>query len=163
DPTHTAEDEFWGDNGRFFGVISPGNSGWNNKFNYFYPKTRMADISDGTSNTMAIAEKFMPTWAYNDWWSGDDKGAFHGFDDNTFRSTVRNMAYFPAGNPATDYNVAQNGTDDWHAKFVFGSAPTGGMNAVFADGSVHFLSNGIDPNTFNLLGHRADGGRVILE
>ncbi|HEV3118610.1 MAG TPA: DUF1559 domain-containing protein [Gemmataceae bacterium] len=167
-PNHTPEDEFWGDNGRFFGVISPGNTGWNNKFNAFYPRVRIADVTDGTANTIAVAEKFMPTWAYNDWWSGDDKAAFHGFDGCTFRSTVRNAAYFP-GNPAQDYNVPTTPTDanghgpDWHAIFVFGSAHSNGMNAVFADGSVHFLSNNIDANTFNLLGHRSDGGRVILE
>ena len=75
DPTHSPEDEFWGDNGRYFGVITPGNSGWNDKFKTFYPRVTFADIIDGTSNTMAIGEKFMPTWAYNAWWSGDGQQA----------------------------------------------------------------------------------------
>jgi hypothetical protein len=36
------------------------------------------------------------------------------------------------------------------------------MNAVFVDGSVHFISWGIDPELFNMLGHKSDGGVVTL-
>src|SRR5262249_38428585 len=123
----TPEDEFWGDNGRFYGVISPGVDAAYGGFQY--PATRISTITDGTSQTIAFAEKFMPTWAWSDWWSGDDKAAFHGFDDNTFRSTVNNPAYWPKGNPCQDYNVPQDGTQDWHAKFVFGSNHPSGINA----------------------------------
>jgi prepilin-type processing-associated H-X9-DG protein len=155
-PTSTPEDEYWGDNGTFYGVIAPGIDGWNAGFHKLFPRTRMADILDGTSNTMAIAEKFIPTWAYDDWWFGDDKGAFHGYDEVTFRSTVNNHAYF-RNNPTQDFNVPQDGTQDWHAGFVFGSAHPSGINAVFADGSVHHISYNVDSLVFNALGHRADG------
>jgi prepilin-type processing-associated H-X9-DG protein len=152
----TPEDEFWGDGGRFNGVISPGVYGPNNDGTYGkYPGTRIASITDGTSNTIALAEKFVPIWAYNDWWFGDDKGAFHGFDNDTFRSTVNNPKYFP-NNPIRDYNVPQDGTD-WHAGFVFGSAHPSGINAVFADGSVQHIKYGVNPVTFTALGHRSDG------
>jgi prepilin-type processing-associated H-X9-DG protein len=38
-----------------------------------------------------------------------------------------------------------------------GSRHSAGVNAVFADGSVHFLNYGIDLETLNNIGHRADG------
>ncbi len=39
----------------------------------------------------------------------------------------------------------------------FGSAHPAGINAVFADGSVHNIKYGIDPDTFNALGNIDDG------
>jgi prepilin-type N-terminal cleavage/methylation domain-containing protein len=158
-PLHndTPEDEFWnGASGTFYGVLAPGNSGWNNKYNRFYPKTTMSSIKDGSSNTMMISEKFMPTWAYDRPWVGDDKGAFSGFSNCTFRSTINNASYF-RGNPTQDYNVPQDGTTDWHASFVFGSAHSAGVNAVYADGSVHTIPYTVDAKIFSELGHREDG------
>jgi len=162
-PTNTTlEDEFWGDNGTFYGVIvGQGIDG-----NYRKKAgTTMASILDGTSNTMAISEKFMPTWAYDDWWFGDDKGAFHGFDNDCFRVTTNNPAtrpdYFnphgtPLNNPMRDFRVPTDGTD-WNAGFMSGSAHSSGINALFADGSVHHLSFTIDRVVFTAVGHRQDG------
>lgn len=160
--TSWPENEFWGDNGRWNGVIAgQGVSGDSSFFggNGHDSKVainNMASVIDGTSNTMMIAEKFMPTWAYNGWWFGDDKAAFHGFDNDTFRSTINNPNYF-TGNPVRDYNVPQDGTQDWRAGFVFGSAHPSGINAVFADGSVHHINFAVNADVFNELGHRADG------
>jgi hypothetical protein len=142
-------------------------------------KVTFASVSDGTSNTMAIAEKFMPTWAYDGSYSGD-ADAFRGYDKDITKSTINgtctsgwvkpptapvstSTTYFP--NPARDYNVPQgistvpgcSATDDWRALFVFGSAHPAGINSVFADGSVHNIKYGIDADVFNALGHRSDG------
>jgi prepilin-type N-terminal cleavage/methylation domain-containing protein/prepilin-type processing-associated H-X9-DG protein len=186
DPTHSPEDEFWGDNGVFYGVITPGNSGWNSNYNFFYPKVTISDIKDGTSNTMMISEKFMPTWAYNDWWSGDDKGALHGWDNDTFRSTVNSPQYnnlttlyhtgaiatMPAGtpalrgNPMQDYKVPSlqyQDTGYWNCVFQFGSAHPGGINALLADGSVHQIKYDISNDIFNSLGHRSDGALFQID
>jgi prepilin-type N-terminal cleavage/methylation domain-containing protein len=174
------EDDFWGDpinNWQWMGVISKGIDCNNSDSNPLtatwskHGKVTFASVTDGTSNTMAVGEKFMPTWAYEGWWFGDDKGGFHGYDNDNTRSTINGtvtsgwnwpalptstgVAYFP--NPVRDFNVVQNGTDDWHAGFVFGAAHPAGLNAVFADGSVHNIKYGIDPDVFNALGNRADG------
>jgi prepilin-type N-terminal cleavage/methylation domain-containing protein len=162
----TPEDEFWGDNGRFYGVISPG---WafsgDNPQNQGtrYGATTFATISDGTSNTIAVAEKFFPL-GNDGGWSGDDKGAFHGFDDDTFRSTVNHPSYGP--NPTRDCIPGNKNCpvpdnlqpgNMWEAKFLFGSSHTSGIQAVLGDGSVRMIRFGIDPNVFNLLGHGSDG------
>jgi prepilin-type processing-associated H-X9-DG protein len=164
----TPEDDFWGDryNGwQFFGVITKGldcanvpggsttSSNWTKR-----GKINFASVTDGTSNTMMIGEKFMPTWAYDGWWFGDDKGAFHGYDNDNTRSTIHNPAYFP--NPISDFNVVKDGTQDWHAGFVFGAVHPAGFNAVFADGSVHNIKYGIDAEVFNAIGHRSDGSTL---
>lgn len=154
------EDEFWGDGGRWYGVIHPGNTGWNAGFNAFYSAQRISNITDGTSNTMAITEKFMPYQSYTQWWSGDDKAAFHGYDDNTFRSTLDQRRYFAKGNPAQDFKTAggdSGGTETWNAKFIIGSAHSSGVNAVFADGSVRHVKYGINNGIFNAIGHISDG------
>jgi prepilin-type N-terminal cleavage/methylation domain-containing protein len=159
-PTNTSlEDEFWGP---FRGTIVPGIDGNYNKAT----PTTMASIRDGTSNTIALAEKFMPIWSYDDWWFGDDKGAFHGFDNDNFRSTVNNpkVAYFnPHGtqlnNPMRDFRVPQDGTD-WNAGFLFGSAHPAGINCLFTDGSVRHMPYSIDRVVFSALGNREDGATI---
>jgi prepilin-type N-terminal cleavage/methylation domain-containing protein/prepilin-type processing-associated H-X9-DG protein len=175
------EDDFWGDpvnNWQWMGVISKGIDCSNSDSNPLtatwtkHGKVTFASVTDGTSNTMMIGEKFMPTWAYDGWWFGDDKDGFHGYDNDNTRSTINGtvtggwqnpptppssngVPYFT--NPARDFNVVQDGTQDWHAGFVFGAAHPAGFNAVFADGSVHNIKYGIDADVFNALGNRADG------
>jgi prepilin-type N-terminal cleavage/methylation domain-containing protein/prepilin-type processing-associated H-X9-DG protein len=177
------EDDFWGDpvnNWQWMGVISKGIDCSNSDSDPLkatwtkHGKVTFASVTDGTSNTMMIGEKFMPTWAYDGWWFGDDKGGFHGYDNDNTRSTINGTVTtggwgngppnFPTStgvpyftNPARDFNVVQDGTQDWHAGFVFGAAHPAGFNAVFADGSVHNIKYGIDADVFNALGNRADG------
>jgi prepilin-type processing-associated H-X9-DG protein len=182
------EDDFWGDptnNWQYFGVITKGldcantpggsttSASWTKK-----GKVTFASVTDGTSNTMAVGEKFMPTWAYDGWYFGDDKGGFHGYDNDNTRSTVNGNwptnggAPLSAGlgfaNPQRDFNVpdqadCDNGTQGtycWHSAFGFGSAHPAGFNAVFADGSVHNIKYGIDADVFNAIGHRSDGSTL---
>jgi prepilin-type processing-associated H-X9-DG protein len=52
-------------------------------------------------------------------------------------------------------------TDDEFA-YSFGSAHSSGMNAIFADGSVTFISYDVDREMFNRLGHRSDGETVDI-
>jgi prepilin-type processing-associated H-X9-DG protein len=184
----SAENDFWGDptsNGQYFGVITKGlnclrpPSGSTMSANWSkHGKVTFASVTDGTSNTMAVGEKFLPTWAYDGWYFGDNKGAFHGYDNENTRSSVNgnwptnNGAPISAGpgfvNPQRDFNVPDQsncdqqiqGTYCWHSAFGFGSAHPAGFNAVFADGSVHNIKYGIDADVFNAIGHRADGSTL---
>jgi prepilin-type processing-associated H-X9-DG protein len=140
------------------------------------PGTRVtvASVVDGTSNTMVIADKFIPTQHYaNNGWFGADKGAFLGYDEVNHRTTVAYQAGVggpPIPNPQRDWNpdTANNGNQatwnqpGWQTGFVFGSAHPSGINAVFADGSVRTIQYNINADLFNLLGHRQDGAVVNL-
>jgi prepilin-type N-terminal cleavage/methylation domain-containing protein/prepilin-type processing-associated H-X9-DG protein len=171
----TPESMFWGGDGHTTGVISRLGGTSTDRGAARALKMSIPQIADGTSNTMMIAEKFVPSNRYTQgWWSGDDKAALHGFDDDTFRSTVQNPAYFP-GNPVRDFPTPDNTEDSspgapgctkpdpvyacvtWHAKFVFGSAHSSGVQAVFADGHVQNVAFGIDQVTFAAMGGTNDG------
>jgi len=111
----------------------------------------IAMITDGTSNTVAVGEvtsnnnnylvtqtNHIPTWA-----GGNPNFAACGSQrqDNYFR--IMDTA-FPLNNKA----VASQ------ADFGFSSQHSGGANFVFCDGSVRFISTGIDANTYRAIGSR---------
>lgn len=116
-----------------------------------------AQISDGTSNTMMVSEKFVRPDFYEGGSSSDDRGWSDGWDPDTMRSTC-----WP---PLQD---SLSGTTDdtlygFEADVVnFGSAHPGGINAVFADGSVHLINYDIDNLLFDRLGDREDGEIVDM-
>jgi prepilin-type N-terminal cleavage/methylation domain-containing protein/prepilin-type processing-associated H-X9-DG protein len=136
-------------------------------------KTTFAKISDGTSKTMLIAEKFLPSQFlsgdYGIAGSTDDNGWTDGWDCNSVRS-----AMFP---PRSDGDLSPpkgftgaantfeekiaalfgNGTCSKAGDWSLGSSHSGGINAAFADGSVQFINYDVDLETFNRLGHRHDG------
>ena len=108
-------------------------------------------ITDGASKTMMLGEKLVAWWVY---WGGqisDDRGWSDGWDYDTVRTTC-----FP---PQRDTDSSGfDSTFHYLAEVVhFGAAHPGGINAVFADGSVHRIAYDVDPVTFNLLGDRRDG------
>lgn len=121
-------------------VTIPGQGQWKGS----PARIQMRDITDGTSQTMVIGEKFIPPSRYKsgDWC--DDCGWSDGWDPDTLRSTT----YIPM----MDIEESSN-----KRCYRFGSAHPGGFNTVFADGSVHSISYDIDPIIFNYLGNRKDG------
>jgi prepilin-type N-terminal cleavage/methylation domain-containing protein/prepilin-type processing-associated H-X9-DG protein len=108
-------------------------------------------ITDGTAKTMLASEKWVHTSVSmgNNGGSGDDRGWAEGWDFDSLRSTLIK--------PISDGTDPPPAGDDFPGNFQFGSAHSGGINAVFADGSVHFISFDIDLENFNRLGHRSDG------
>lgn len=121
---------------------------------------KIARITDGTSKTLLIGEKYLRPDLYQGLISySDDRGWSDGWDLDAMRSTC-----FP---PMSDgdglgYSFGPlNSTSDLFGAVndvvTFGSAHTGGFNAVFCDGSVHTISYDIDVIIFNALGTRAGG------
>jgi prepilin-type processing-associated H-X9-DG protein len=158
----TPDQTFDGDNGTFNGVIRPLIVGsiQNATGKYRDVPVKIADVTDGTSNTMLAGDKFVPSNDYAGGHWADDCGPMAGWDPDIARSTVSNPSYCP--NPTADIPLPQSNPRWANCGYVFGGAHTGGINAVFVDGSVHFIRYGIDPNTFNMLGHKSDGGVVSL-
>jgi prepilin-type processing-associated H-X9-DG protein len=129
----------------------------NSRHNGFTVKMSIPKITDGTSKTLLAAEKRLRPSEYLGFSTRpdatptmaplfDDRGWADGWDHEHLRSCI--FPVEPDGEfPETDGDFA----------FSFGSAHPGGMNAIFADGSVTAISYDIDRETFNRLGHRHDG------
>jgi prepilin-type N-terminal cleavage/methylation domain-containing protein len=111
--------------------------------------TRIADIFDGTSNTLLAGDKRLNIGRLGKT-DDDDTGYATGFDQDVIRKTE--------SPPARDYS-APTGTGDQR----FGSSHHAGFNAVFADGSVHLIKYSLDPVVFRYLGSRNDGQAVSTD
>ncbi len=114
---------------------------------YFRSQVSMRDITDGTTHTYMLGEKYVPT----DWYEtgqsrGDNQGMYSGADNDALRTTY----YSPSYAPRQDTPGAEN----W---FCFGSAHAIGLHMSFCDGSVQFINYSIDPETHRRLGSRNDG------
>jgi prepilin-type N-terminal cleavage/methylation domain-containing protein/prepilin-type processing-associated H-X9-DG protein len=119
-------------------------------------KYRVADVTDGTTNTLFVIERQslrspMTTWT--------------GAVTNSVNPPV-NPGYDDEG-PATlcltnigeaaDGRTPNNALD--HVEDA-SSRHTGGINALFGDGSVRFVRNSINPATWSALGTRSGGEPV---
>jgi prepilin-type processing-associated H-X9-DG protein len=112
------------------------------------------EITDGTSNTIAIGEiRPLCGWHTRDGWMGD----------NSMWIATTAPINFPTCSGQYFY-TPPNGVSGWDTQWVrengFKSAHPGGCQFVFCDGSTHFLSETIDYLTYQKLGDRRDGERV---
>lgn len=131
--------------------------------------TPIADITDGTSNTMAVAEYVK---GVN---SADSRGSFYTsragcmflFVTTGPNSTVPdNLLDFFCPDGGTPNDPTQNlPCSPGNETINFATARSrhpGGVNAVFCDGSVHFIQDNIDSSTWQHLGWIADGRTISL-
>jgi prepilin-type processing-associated H-X9-DG protein len=104
---------------------------------------RMGSVRDGTSNTIMLGESASGLDYMNSWQHADTSIATCAFPPN-----VRN--------PATGQPYPPT---DWWNHYNFSSWHTNGVNFAMTDGSVRFITDGIDLITFRALGTR-DGGET---
>jgi prepilin-type N-terminal cleavage/methylation domain-containing protein len=118
-----------------------------------------AQITDGTSNTLVICEKVVRSDLYEGGTVSDDKGWADGWDPDTVRLTGlppisdNNGEVCRSSNRQVEFACIGDG--GFIPAMFFGSAHPSGVNAVYADASVHQLSFDIDHLVFNALGTRA--------
>jgi len=136
-------------------------------------KRTIAGITDGTSNSIAAAEKAIPAGRYGADGGDNERWNNSGWDEDNIRyhfppkadtdptnwkyRAVPSGAAYPSIYPPTN-DPAYSGNNLWRR--YFGSNHTGGLNAVFCDGSVRFLRFGMDPLAYMRLCGVDDGGVV---
>jgi len=121
--------------------------------------TRMASITDGTSNTAMIAEYLMAKSANDNDWRGDihnDDGVFRFHTLTTPNTTsadvvawaqTTNDPLMPVNTAGSQFNTAR-------------SRHTGGVNVGLCDGSVRFVTNSVATGAWAALG-TMDGGEPL--
>lgn len=109
-----------------------------------YTPTRIAQITDGTSQTMLIGEKQLNTRFLGEAQWDDDIGYTAGWDVDTL--------CYSSLPPQADYSASTSTHES-----RFGSSHYGHFNAAFADGSVHSIKYSINQTVFWLLGSNSDG------
>lgn len=123
----------------------------NNGVLFLNSKLKMSEIKDGLTHTILISEKRG---------SGDQLGWVSGTRDSLRNTSVINFARLRLTReqrmekdkaPLAVGSLEVGGLGSYH---------TGGVNAVFVDGAVRFLSESVDPEILKNLGNRED--RVLM-
>jgi prepilin-type N-terminal cleavage/methylation domain-containing protein/prepilin-type processing-associated H-X9-DG protein len=100
----------------------------------------LKEITNGTSHTYLVGEKYLNPDNYSNGLAWDDNSCLYsGYEDDNFRSS-----YYP---PSRDRRGVDIGCD-------FGSAHSSTWNVVFCDGSVRPLTYSIDPLVHNYQANR---------
>jgi prepilin-type N-terminal cleavage/methylation domain-containing protein len=114
---------------------------------------KIAQITDGTSKSMMIGEKYIRQDLYGGGCSSDDAGWSDGWDPDVFRVTGIAPLQDSTTDPLVDHAAQPPMGSAWW-EFHFGSAHSGGFNAAVADGGVRSISYDISLDVFNALGTR---------
>ncbi|MEX2169888.1 MAG: DUF1559 domain-containing protein [Pirellulales bacterium] len=142
-------------------MSNPSTCGHYNSDGVFYPesKIRIKDITDGTSKTLILGER---TYQLRLW----TRGAYFDGSPTALVCSIsaKNIA-LPINSDTNTHCYRANETGvpcptPWPTKFndlFFGSRHPGGAQFVFGDGSVRFLQDNIDFQTYRRYGTRNDG------
>jgi prepilin-type N-terminal cleavage/methylation domain-containing protein/prepilin-type processing-associated H-X9-DG protein len=114
-------------------------------------QVKLAEISDGTSNTYLAGEKCVcpDDYATGDDW-GDDQSIYAGDSDDQNRWAGNDDGTTPGTLPP------MQDTPGCVSQWVFGSVHSSGFGMAFCDGSVKMVPYTIDGLVHNSLGNRCD-------
>ena len=130
----------------------PYHNGRANGLTHHVSQTRLGQVSDGTSKTLCIGEKYMNADRYTDGLDpADDQNILQGIDRdvNGYTASMLN------GRVVEDF-VPRRDVHGLGLNWTFGSSHDAIFNTVFIDGSGRTLEYGIEPDVFFLMGGRND-------
>lgn len=116
--------------------------------NYFYPVS-LHKVTDGTSKTFMVGETVV----------GQDYHSAAFFADGSWATCGNPLNYFILPEDETTIKSAPN----WQAARGFKSLHPGGAQFVMADGSVQFINESINHETYRWLSTRDGGETVTLQ
>lgn len=127
-----------------------------------FPPTRIADITDGTSCTVMLAERPPPaTLQAGKWYTWVNPrgvwGNLYGPDENLYSLS----SLIPGDRCIGEFRFGPGRLDHPCDRYHFWSLHSGGANFAFADGSVRFLSYAAD-SVMPPLSTRAGGESVAI-
>lgn len=125
---------------------------------YYHSGLKMARITDGTSQTYLIGEKYADPLNYEaenlNAQQDENQDMYSGYEWDNHRVAWGANAEF--GTQSELYQPRQD-TPGSYFRAAFGSAHSGGLNMAMCDGSVQTLSYDVDALTHRRLANRLDG------
>jgi prepilin-type N-terminal cleavage/methylation domain-containing protein/prepilin-type processing-associated H-X9-DG protein len=120
----------------------------------------LSDVADGTSNTLLLGETLPAQNMHmlvNHWYSVYGTQLCSTIIPINYPIDEKDQSWCGSAYAGSLHSMTNNNT-----AWGFKSRHTGGVNFAFVDGSVHFIAQGIDHRTYQLLGCRNDGQPVTL-
>jgi prepilin-type N-terminal cleavage/methylation domain-containing protein len=127
---------------------------------------RLADVTDGLSNTLLVGERPPSEDLIFGWWfagSGQyslELGSYTGSSDVVLGVNELNEIYSTSECPRGPYFFKPGDLNNNCDQFHFWSLHSGGANFMLADASVHFISYTVGPSVLPAMATRA-GGELV--
>lgn len=116
------------------------------------PSIGIHQVSDGTSNTIFVGEILTDCNDHQGiWWDYNQAGNAHA----STSVPLNDMTTCPNSKKITD--PACTNPNNWNFSWGFRSSHTGGAHFLMVDGTVRFVSENIDYNTYQRIGGKSEG------
>ena len=127
--------------------------------------TRLAEITDGLSNTILLGETLPDQELFNEDYSGNPQKVDHWYigsrelsfypEIGSFNSAEVSECVGSTACPINSIKIPESPAND--KELSFASSHLGGVNMGFADGSVRFIRETVDPEPWSAVGSRSNG------
>jgi prepilin-type processing-associated H-X9-DG protein len=125
---------------------------------FFRSEIGIRRVSDGTSKTYLVGERYIPFDLYETGsWPADNETWCTGFNNDNYRKTARGANGTVEATPVQDTQIDPSTNNELDYRGRFGSAHSGSLNMAMCDGSVQSVSYDIDWQIHRDLGNRQDG------